>query len=168
MLENVPTTQEKACACDEKTGYRHQLQRSAAKTDKTVQPNLKRAGQPVIVASPGEALISVVFNESLLESNIRHQTAQKAMRLIQLPQLFDDTPCHDAKVPSVAWDLNVTESVDKCVTKIRNNSLRHRFTPARSTLGIDDFVALGQLGMELFDQVRRILQINIDHHTGFT
>src|SRR5262249_4110013 len=123
LLDYVPQAQEETESGHQGARYGHELQRSAAEADQAVQSNLQRSDEAVVVALSMSALVPLVLHEGLLEPNVGHEPAQKAVRLVQASQLLYHTTRHNAEVARVARDLHITEPRDHPVAELGNQAL---------------------------------------------
>ena len=140
------------------------MQRVAREADDPVHPDHERAEEAVVLAVAGGARVAVVEHRGLLEADQRHQPAQEAVFLAQRDHVVDHTPAHQPEVPGVGGDLDVGDALDDAVADRRDDPLGQRLPRARAALGVDDLIPLAPAGDHVGDQLRRVLQVAVDHH----
>jgi hypothetical protein len=86
---------------------------------------------------------------------------------IQPPQFLNDATRHDAKVPRITRDLHIAKLTYERVANMGDDPLHESLTLPRASLGIDNLIALAQLGIHLLNELGLILQVNIDYNAGF-
>ena len=88
------------------------------------------------------------------------------MALLERDDVVDDAAAHETEVAGVRRDLDLGDAGDDPVAERRDDALGQRLALARPALRIDDVVALAPAADELRDQLRRILEVAVDHDDG--
>src|SRR5262249_1827328 len=85
--------------------------------------------------------------------------------LFQAAQLINDAAIHDAELAGVMRNIDIGQSIYHAVPDKRHELANERLAlAALASLGQDDVVAFVELAVEIGDDFRRILQVDVDHH----
>src|SRR5215211_6513272 len=159
---------QKSYARNRNAAHKRRSQENVREPDHAVKANLDRAEISLIVARAGGPWCAIEFHYSLVEANIGDQAPQEAMALFQLAKLIYDAPVHDPEFTSVTGNIDVRERIDDPVAKKRHELADEWFVLATApAFRQDDIIAFLNLAVEIDDDLRRILEIDVDHHACF-
>ena len=151
---------------EQDAGHRDEVQRPAREPDHAVHADEDRAEERVVLRLAGLAGVAVVEHRCLAEADEADESAQEAMGLVERDDVVDHAAGHQAEVAGVRRDVDLGDAVDDLVAQRGDNPLGQRLALARAALGVDHVEALAPEPHHVGDQLRRVLQVTVDHDRG--
>jgi hypothetical protein len=113
---------------------------------------------------PAGPRIAAVRHRRLREADPDGHAAQEARPLGHRQQRVERRPVHQPEVAGVVRELDPREPREHAVEPARGGDLEARLAGARLAHRVDDVGAASPGGQHLRDQLRRVLEVGVDHH----
>src|SRR5690348_9466738 len=114
------------------------------------------------------ARVSAIRNRLLRITNPGKETLHKAMLFAQLLERIDCPAAEQAEITRILGYLYPAHALDDTIKSISRRFLENAFAISSGAFCVGDIVALTPVFDQFQYQLRRILQICVDHHDSIT
>ena len=121
-----------------------------------------------IARSPMEAFVGLESDAGSLEAEPVDETAGETLGFAEAIEFVDDDPIEESEVGRIRRDMRIGDFIQRPVENLASEYLYPGVALAFLADADDDFVALLPLPDEIGDELGRVLEIGIEHHTGIT
>ena len=144
-------------------GERRELEREVRERGHAVEREAQHAPDRELRLA-GAAGGAVVLDDVAPEADPRAHPAQEARALAHAQQRVERRAVEEAEVAGVGLELDLGEPAHERVEPARGGELEARLALALAALGDHDVGALAPALDQLGDQLRRVLEVAVDHH----